>query len=60
MDNIDKYISEIDDSLGKIRNNYEYYKAFGAFFITSKIRENIEDIIDEMESVKELASSLKK
>ncbi|MBR4262322.1 MAG: hypothetical protein IKQ35_03050 [Bacilli bacterium] len=60
MNNVENYISGIDSSLEKIRNNYEYYKAFGSFFIASKIREDLEDIIEEMEKVKDFASSLDK
>ena len=44
----------------KIKNNYEYYKAFGAFFIASKVRENLEDIIEELEKVKDVAKSINK
>ena len=60
MNNIEKYISGIDDYLDKIKNNYEYYKAFGAFFIASKVRENLEDIIEELEKVKDVAKSINK
>ena len=60
MNNIEKYISGIDDSLDKIKNNYEYDKALGAFFIASKVRENLEDIIEELEKVKDVAKSINK
>ena len=60
MNNVEEYISGIDNSLEKVRNNYEYYKAFGSFFITSKIREDLEDIIDELEKVREYAININK
>jgi len=60
MTSIEDYVSRIDDSLDIVRNNYEYYKAFGSFFITSKIREDLEDIIEELEKVKEVANSINK
>ena len=60
MNNIDEYISKIDESLEVINNNYEYYKAFGSFYITSRIREDLDSIIENINNVKSVASEIKK
>ena len=60
MSNIEEYISQIDESLEKLQNNYEYYKAFGSFYIMSRIREDLDSIIDSINNVKNVAGDFNK
>ncbi len=60
MNNVEDYVLGIEDSLEKLVNNYEYYKSFGSFYIMSRIREDLENMIDGVNEVQSVANDLNK
>lgn len=58
MNNLEDYIVEIDKSLELLHNNFEYYKSFGSFYIMSRIREDLDNIIECVSNVRDVADDL--
>ena len=58
MNNVDSYRKSIDESLEKIINNSNYFASFGDVYITTKAKEYLDNISNELEKTKALLDEI--
>lgn len=59
MDNLEKYLDNLDYAYKKIKNNSNYFKSFGDVYVAKKFKEYLDNMCSEMNKVKKAAKELK-
>lgn len=55
---LDAYNTKVDAAMNKVKNNIDYFESFGNAFLATKVRENLEAAVDEIERVKKVVNEI--
>lgn len=55
---LDAYNTKVDSAMNKVKNNIDYFESFGNAFLATKVRENLEAAVDEIERVKKVVNEI--